>query len=453
MPDERKLTGAIPVRNKKGERVMQKVKVERYRAGIKPDFASASDSEDEDAFADVKQPEEIILKEEEILSDRRLKRHEPEVLIVAEAGEELDRTKENEKDLKESSDNNIEVLAEQEDDEKLLLKRKLLKEKLLQQELQELPIEDDKSEAEESSEYEDVTDSEIEDEPMLKPVFVKKSERSTILDKEVEVLNEEAARQKEALLKERRKQQAIALVHFLNILSHLRIIIIIIFKFQVAKAAKQELEVKSEDEGEENEGDLSDGDGDEQEEYEKWKVRELARLKRDKEEREALLAVQLETQERRKTMTDAELIKDRLTHQNLRPKGTLKYLQKYYHRGAFFVQDTDETIYNRDYTGRVVKVLLLILWTYFNLGFFCPAAPTGEDLFDKTILPKVMQVKNFGRSGRTKWTHLTAEDTTNFDSPWLQISANSNKLKSKMGGMKQDFSRPSSKKKKSSLLK
>jgi microfibrillar-associated protein 1 len=441
MPDERKLTGAIPVRNKKGERVMQKVKVERYRAGIKPDFASASDvSEDEDAFADVKQPEEIILKEEEILSDRRLKRlikkkelsrvtdlarvvvqrreisdgfrrkrHEPEVLIVAEAGEELDRTKENEKDLKESSDNNIEVLAEQEDDEKLLLKRKLLKEKLLQQELQELPIEDDKSEAEESSEYEDVTDSEIEDEPMLKPVFVKKSERSTILDKEVEVLNEEAARQKEALLKERRKQQAIALV---------------------AKAAKQELEVKSEDEGEENEGDLSDGDGDEQEEYEKWKVRELARLKRDKEEREALLAVQLETQERRKTMTDAELIKDRLTHQNLRPKGTLKYLQKYYHRGAFFVQDTDETIYNRDYT-----------------------APTGEDLFDKTILPKVMQVKNFGRSGRTKWTHLTAEDTTNFDSPWLQISANSNKLKSKMGGMKQDFSRPSSKKKKSSLLK
>jgi hypothetical protein len=34
----------------------------------------------------------------------------------------------------------IEVLAEQEDDEKLLLKRKLLKEKLLQQELQELPI-------------------------------------------------------------------------------------------------------------------------------------------------------------------------------------------------------------------------------------------------------------------------------------------------------------------------
>ena len=54
------------------------------------------------------------------------------------------------------------------------------------------------------------------------------------------------------------------------------------------------------------------------------------------------------------------------------------------------------------------------------------------------------QVKNFGRSGRTKYTHLLDQDTTHFDSPWIADSMQNLKFHtSKGGGTKQNFERPS----------
>ena len=70
---------------------------------------------------------------------------------------------------------------------------------------------------------------------------------------------------------------------------------------------------------------------------------------------------------------------------------------------------------------------------------------TGEDKVDKSALPKAMQVRKdkFGKVGQTKWTHLSAEDTTyagrDEDASSIvggQEQPNLRKLEKKRAGMK-----------------
>ncbi|XP_030621635.1 microfibrillar-associated protein 1 [Chanos chanos] len=425
-PPIQSTAGAVPVRNEKGEISMEKVKVKRYVSGKRPDYApmESSDEEEED-FQFVKKGKEVepeVEMEEEEMSDPRLRRllnrvsedaeerlarhrqiAEPE--LVAESSEDSDEGAWH-PEREESTEEEEEV-----DDEEIERRRALMRQRAQERKNEEMEMmaveEEGKSgdESESESEYEEYTDSEDETEPRLKPVFIRKKDRVTVAEREAE---EQKQKELEA---EAKKQAEERRRYTLKI---------------VEEEAKKEFE--------ENRRTLAalealDTDGEnEEEEYEAWKVRELKRIKRDREAREALEKEKSEI-DRFRNLTEeerrAELRNNGKVVTNKATKGKYKFLQKYYHRGAFFM-DEEEDVYKRDFS-----------------------APTLEDHFNKTILPKVMQVKNFGRSGRTKYTHLVDQDTTSFDSAWAQESAQNSKFfKQKAGGVRDVFDRPSVQKRK-----
>jgi len=105
---------------------------------------------------------------------------------------------------------------------------------------------------------------------------------------------------------------------------------------------------------------------------------------------------------------------------------------RYYHKGAFFMdEDTlkdSKDVRRKHYDGA-----------------------TGEDNFDKSAMPEVMQVRKFGLMGRTKWTHLSKEDTTSFDSPWAAKDNIRRGMMKRQAGMHGDLDNALRKRKRSRL--
>jgi hypothetical protein len=85
-----------------------------------------------------------------------------------------------------------------------------------------------------------------------------------------------------------------------------------------------------------------------------------------------------------------------------KPKGSQKFLQKYWHKGAFHQVSTVSIVLGQSPISPQDEEIL-------QRHDFTEAT---ESTVDVSMLPKVMQVKNFGKRSRTKYTHLLDQDTT-----------------------------------------
>ncbi|KAG3034028.1 hypothetical protein JG687_00000456 [Phytophthora cactorum] len=248
-----------------------------------------------------------------------------------------------------------------------------------------------------SSEYETDTDDSEPGEELMKPVFVPKKARGTLKRQEELTAEEERRQKREQEKMKARKMESRRLV-----------------------AEEVRREQDGADKGDSTDVEMPDDtDGlDPAQEYRDWELREMRRIKRDRDRKEQRRKEEEETQ-RRRNMTEEERAAEdaKLKKNEPKEKKKLKFMQKYYHKGAFYVDDdsirSKDDVRKRDATEA-----------------------TLEDKVNKEMLPAVMQVKNFGRAGRTKYTHLADQDTSSRDSLWARNDGIREKYKSHLGGMK-----------------
>lgn len=207
-----------------------------------------------------------------------------------------------------------------------------------------------------------------------KPVFIPKSNRVTHKHREQQEREEQQLLQDLKKIQEEKKNRTQIVVNSLN------------------------------EEIEEFDSDPDSSSSEDPEFFTLWKIREVKRIVRDKESREQMKK-EAEEVERRRNLSDWERQEEdkRLGNdESAKPvKQQIRYMQKYYSKGVYFQE--------RDENGRLNEIFM----RDYN-------APVEGD-FDKSVLPKILQKRRgeFGKKGQSKYTHLSNEDTTNFDPMYM----------------------------------
>ncbi|GMK57222.1 hypothetical protein CspeluHIS016_0400560 [Cutaneotrichosporon spelunceum] len=220
----------------------------------------------------------------------------------------------------------------------------------------------------ESSEYETESEEESEEEekPAFRPMFVSKTARKTVTADMAAKEAEEAEKRAE----EEREQRKLDSKELAG---------------ETIRRELAEKEVSSD-----LIPDVDDTDGvDPEAEFDAWRARELARLLRETEKQAAEDAERAEIERRRAMPEDIRMAEDMAYAEASRTKEKpqMGFLQKYYHKGAFH-QDEDDELLGRDYTAAT------------------------ESQVDMAALPKILQVRDYGKASRSKYTHLTDQDTS-----------------------------------------
>lgn len=138
-----------------------------------------------------------------------------------------------------------------------------------------------------------------------------------------------------------------------------------------------------------------DYDDDREAEFALWRVRELHRIKRDREAHTAWAARKNVTAERKPEQQQQHQQAAAAPEPSSSKPSKPAFLQRSYKMGPFFLE--------KDHTGRFSTEI-------YNRDY---NQPTEAERYDRSALPKPLQVRHgqLGRAGRAKFTHLAAEDT------------------------------------------